>query len=247
MIKISVDNVETMEPSTLRRISGLFAAIAAYADTCKMPKASMSDSFGTDNMVPPPLEEMDPTHTLAEDPFASTLVEQAYDGPAMDTTLRFAAGIETDSAGIPWDGRIHASTRAKITDGTWRMRRAVDPSVVTAIEAQIRQTSSVPPAPVPVPVPLPPFVPSVVPPVPQANFIPVISAGAVASAFPSDQPIANHFPALMKGITGGYAAKTITQEMIAQALQAVGVPALPMLVHRQDMIPLVALTLGITL
>lgn len=28
---------------------------------------------------------------------------------------------EKDSAGLPWDGRIHAGTKARNADGTWRM------------------------------------------------------------------------------------------------------------------------------
>jgi hypothetical protein len=36
-------------------------------------------------------------------------------------------GVLYDSSGIPWDGRFHASTRAVVDDGTWRMRRGHDP------------------------------------------------------------------------------------------------------------------------
>lgn len=54
------------------------------------------------------------------------------------------AGVELDSAGLPWDARIHASTKTKKADGTWTQRRGVDKQDVAAIEAQLRNVMSLP-------------------------------------------------------------------------------------------------------
>lgn len=163
-------------------------------------------------------------------------------------------GIDVDKSGLPWDGRIHASTRAKNADGTWRGRRNVDDAVVASVTAELRQTMGVLPAPVMVPpsgvvVPPAPFVPSVVPSVPQATAVsipappPVTLAGAATTASPSNPT----FPQLMKKITEGYTAKTLTQSDIAVAVQSAGLPSLPMLASRPDLIPSVATALGLTL
>lgn len=53
-----------------------------------------------------------------------------------------------DSAGFPWDDRIHSTGESKNKDGTWRTRRGVDPELVKQIQAQFRGVAYVPPAPV---------------------------------------------------------------------------------------------------
>lgn len=100
--------------------------------------------------------------------------------PAAATPAPAAA---VDAKGLPWDERIHASSRAKIADGSWRMKRGVQSHVVEAVEAELRAQmgfvgqsgstvafdaapadgASVPPppaAPAPAPAPLPPGPPA---------------------------------------------------------------------------------------
>lgn len=43
-----------------------------------------------------------------------------------------------DSAGLPWDERIHSSNKAFNADGTWRRRRGVSDDLVKRIEAELR-------------------------------------------------------------------------------------------------------------
>lgn len=40
---------------------------------------------------------------------------------------------ELDSAGMPWDERIHASTKSKVKDGTWTFRRGLDEATKQAV------------------------------------------------------------------------------------------------------------------
>lgn len=47
---------------------------------------------------------------------------------------------EYDSRGIPYDARIHASSRSIKTDGSWRMKKGVEPDLVAKVEAEIRRT-----------------------------------------------------------------------------------------------------------
>lgn len=50
------------------------------------------------------------------------------------------ASVEVDSTGLPWDERIHASTKGKNNDGSWKKRRGVDEKTVKKIEGQLRAT-----------------------------------------------------------------------------------------------------------
>lgn len=57
----------------------------------------------------------------AEDPLAPTVWVQSLNEPPMGKTL--ADAPETDSTGAEWSPELHASTKAKNQDGTWKKRR----------------------------------------------------------------------------------------------------------------------------
>ena len=164
-------------------------------------------------------------------------------------------GIQTDKDGLPWDGRIHSSSHAFNADGTWRQRRNLPEGLREQVEAELRQTMQIFPStnagvsPPPVeapPVVMPPFVGSAVPPVPPVPTIPTVSAGAALIASPSN---AATFVNLMKRITVGFTTpgSGITQGSIDAACQKVGIPNLPMLAQRPDLVGSVATELGIAL
>lgn len=61
-----------------------------------------------------------------------------------DTVATARAGATTlapglDKSGCPWDARIHASSKAFIADGTWRLKRGVDPALVESVKAELSQ------------------------------------------------------------------------------------------------------------
>jgi hypothetical protein len=43
-----------------------------------------------------------------------------------------------DAAGLPWDERIHSSSKAIVADGTWRQKRGVSELLVKKVEAELR-------------------------------------------------------------------------------------------------------------
>lgn len=53
------------------------------------------------------------------------------------------SAVQTDSTGLPWDGRIHASTKTMTAKNVWTRRRGVDDSVVAQVEAQLRAAMAV--------------------------------------------------------------------------------------------------------
>ena len=46
-----------------------------------------------------------------------------------------------DVKGLPWDSRIHAGSKEKNGDGSWRKKRGVDDTLVAEVEAQLRKTT----------------------------------------------------------------------------------------------------------
>jgi len=55
-----------------------------------------------------------------------------------------ASPADRDVNGLPWDGRIHASTKVRNADGSWRAKRAVHPETVRIVEAELRQNAAAP-------------------------------------------------------------------------------------------------------
>ena len=198
-----------------------------------------------------------PSHLQVEDEVPQV------DEPTTEEPAPQGNGIEVDASGLPWDGRIHASTRSKTQDGNWKLRRGVDDDVLAAVSNELRQTMGlvptevVPPSPLTPPpaqvfsqpearVPPPPFAPPVAPPAPPAATLPteIPQAGIANGASLSE---AMTFPKLMQKITAAFAAKTLDQAAIGAAVQAAGLPSLPMLASRPDLVPVVATALGLAL
>lgn len=48
------------------------------------------------------------------------------------------ANAELDSNGLPWDERIHAGTKSKNQDGSWKKRKGVADDVMDAVTAELR-------------------------------------------------------------------------------------------------------------
>jgi len=46
---------------------------------------------------------------------------------------------ELDSNGVPWDKRIHAATKTKKKDGTWKNKRGLESDVLAQVETELKQ------------------------------------------------------------------------------------------------------------
>lgn len=183
-----------------------------------------------------PVEVKIPTFTSEEgnfsiDPNTCTITVsngQVPRGPqpnAPEATLTI-----TDSTGLVWDERIHASSKALNADGTWRTKRGVDKALVAEVEAELRATSPesiaaedaekyashetlspeapTPPAP---PAPEAPLVPAPTPTAPSpepAESVPTLPAGV------------SPFVALMKRVTTAQGAGKLTQPRVKELLES---------------------------
>lgn len=97
---------------------------------------------------------------------------------------------EVDSEGLPWDSRIHASSKNKVTNGTWRTRRNVDENLVYQVKQELRArvaSAQVPMAEMP-----PVIVTPVAQPEPTLIEAPPVIASAAQAPTPAPLPQMNH-------------------------------------------------------
>lgn len=174
-----------------------------------------------------------------------------------------------DAAGLPWDERIHSSSKALLTDGTWRQRRNLAPGLKEQVEAELRERQkaasqttyvtyegnahdSVPTtAPVPGPAAPPPMVAP-----PEAPAAAEASAPQTPAAPPRPPPVppvadpvvaAPSLATISAAITNALTAGTFTAADMVAACHAAGATGLPDLAGKTELIPIVAATLGLRL
>lgn len=163
-----------------------------------------------------------------------------------------ATAPELDVTGLPWDARIHAETKSKNKDGSWRSKRNMDKAFLATIEAQLRQAMGAPAAPAvatvasnpavtaaPVVVPI---VPPAMPAVPQPSTPPAMPGPSVAAAA---NTAGETFAEFMARLAPNFAADPLnmTAKMSA-ALQQHGLSAIGQLSARPDLIPAVSAALA---
>lgn len=193
-------------------------------------------------------------------------VPEPEDTISTNTTMVAVGSVDVDSRGLPWDGRIHSSSKGKIVkDGTWKLRRNIDQAVVEQVEAELlavmtipkpaliatdtdsststEATSIAPPAPEPVieTQGLHPdsnaFSPSTVNKlVEQGNAVPPVAASTPQNGALSKPYSEFNMADLMRGIT----SKKIDPEHAKTIAAQFGIPSIPVLATRPDIIPLVA-------
>jgi hypothetical protein len=187
--------------------------------------------------VGPSFSSLDNKYIGPAIPSPDGMNKQSSDG-SVQTYIGPVAGIERDRRGLPWDARIHASSKAKVADGTWRMRRNVSDSDIIQVEKELRAKWDLPPLPVdereviisqddnclpPTPAgpPAPPV--EVLPPTPPVN--------------PDD----------VKNLIMEATRRGLSPESVSDACNKVGIPGLPGLINRPEMARPVAMILGVTI
>lgn len=195
---------------------------------------------------PTPAADMDPVQafaTSAADPVDldpaqafATPVPTSPATPVADGII--APSAETDTDGLPWDARIHASTKGKNADGRWKARRNTPADTVAAVTAELRALMGVPAAPV-----------GPTPSTPTDGAAPADGAGQTATipASPSSAPPpppppvvpaapAMDFPAVMRKVTAAQATGAVTPAILNTILADLGLGALRELVTNPDKI-----------
>lgn len=228
-------------------------AAAAAAVNVTLPPTGGDDPDPATIFTPPAADVFKPATGEAgnDAPIAAAPVGMPA-APPPAPAASAPSGVELDIEGLPWDGRIHSSAKSKTANGKWKGLRSLnDEAKVNAIKAELRaaqaapRTATPPAVPVP-PVPQPPAAAAgtaAVPPAPGAvPGVPGVSAVAAPVAPSGDAEAVTTFPRVMKKIS----ALRVGQfpRMSAEELQAimtgVGLPSLPSLASRTDLIPDVA-------
>jgi hypothetical protein len=164
--------------------------------------------------------------------------------PLVDTTEEFVRpdGPEpvgdVDATGLPWDGRIHASTKTQKADKTWTQKRGVAADLVTSVTAELRANLAADGSPgpvddapvftdpaqafgVPVPPPPPVEVAAVIPPPPPAE-----ADGGMAD-----------FARIMRIVVEKQKAGALSTEMASGIARQLGLTDMRGLATRLDLIP----------
>lgn len=148
-VKIEVLDPQTESPSTLRALAHLFNVIAADKDGGKpigeigtlayKVEIDTADAEAALNRLEGNASKLSDQGTPAA-PSASTGSTPPPPPPAAS-----APGAENgsdvgtlDKNGLPWDERIHSSSKNMNADGTWRYLRGGDATVRAQVEAELR-------------------------------------------------------------------------------------------------------------
>lgn len=131
------------------------------------------------------------------------------------------SSVDLDTDGLPWDFRIHARTKTKMKDGSWKKLRGVGPELVKKVEAELKAAVSAPAAPsIPVP---PPAIPAI--PVPPASTAP-------------------GFADLMTLVTKAITEGKLKRDQVTEILKPFGIPSLPLVSTRLDLVPTIIAALN---
>jgi hypothetical protein len=172
------------------------------------------------------------TSVVATPPVPAPPTVSAAPAPAAPVIPSASApAVERDAAGLPWDGRIHASTKTKNADHTWRNKRGVDEAELARVTAELRGL----PAPAVVAAPPAPAAPPVPPAVisPAAAALPAQALAAAPAA-----PRIITFGELMVKLQAPMVSGQLPREKLSEVLARLGCPTgIPELVHRPDLVP----------
>lgn len=199
-------------------------AAQVFADPNPAPVASVAEQ-PADPVQPAPVAESATTADTAPTAApAGVDTAPAYTNPAVL---------------VPWDARIHSGTPTKLAKKphNWKKKRGVDDALVAQVEAELIQAMQASPANPVEPAPVAETASPAPAPVEPA---PVAQPAAQPAAATATGGVTT-FPELMAAIT----SKGIDQATVLAAVNKQGLQALPLLAARPDLIPAVALELGV--
>lgn len=152
--------------------------------------------------------------------------------PAKTAAPQSPNPVEVDSKGMPWDERIHSSSKAKVAGGTWKYKRGVSDEEVKRVEVELRADN---------------LDAAVLFTAPDGSAVIrggtfVIPTGSAPPPPPAtaEPDLRKEFAQLMIRVANAKGSGKITTEEVTAALAAHGVPSLPMLSTKLDQVPAVA-------
>lgn len=143
-IQITVSS-ETNE-TELMAIAALIAVLRGDA-TIRIPEErSHVEPAPTPAPAAPPPPAADAAPPASDPPVTDPPTSEALIQSEANRAAGAAATGELDANGIPWDARIHAGTKVKNADQSWRTKRGADPALVASVTAELKAAAQQPPA-----------------------------------------------------------------------------------------------------
>jgi hypothetical protein len=159
------------------------------------------------------------------------------------------SSVITDKAGLPWDDRIHSSSKGQTADGFWRKKRSVSEQEFATVEAELRKLMNLPtPPPAADSAPEPPktLEPVTAIPVPSnVQIVPPPPPAAAPPAVPANDRQA--FVALVAKASGAISNGKMTSEELNSIVKSLGIESLQLLVNRLDLVPQVSTMIDLQL
>lgn len=210
-----------LEPTKAAEVFGKPPAVALSIVGAEASPIAPADTTETTLIPPPPTVQLPPVHSDA-----------SAANPAVQSTVSPASSVDLDVNRLPWDSRIHSREKTKLTSGAWKYKRGVPEKVVLDVETELRNLMAIPAAGgIATPPPLAPVDTVIAP--PNTVVVPPPPTSTVATANPSSEP----FPALMTKVAAAIAARKLNQQQVIAIVNGQGVPSLPGLIQRPDLIP----------
>jgi hypothetical protein len=128
------------------------AIIVPPVDTSRDFAAANLDSKEAPEPPPPPLppelmlnifdrsaamKEARPTPLEAPPPPPQLKLEAPNPPSLSNRSATSTTSSEIDSAGMPWDSRIHMAKRQQMKNGTWKIQKGCDPALVQSVTAEL--------------------------------------------------------------------------------------------------------------
>ena len=223
--EVSFERV-SLTPGGIEIVLGELDSAAISVAPAVIPEAHVSEAHVSEAPSAPILAAVPNAADVA--PAAPSVFDTPVVGqkpaPALTGEPILTTGVEVDKQGVPWDARIHSSSKKLSTKGIWAKRRNLAEGVYETITAELLSGQPQPePAPVSQdrPVPVAPAVPNAptatpaapvatpaasTPAVPQAPEVP--SVPEAPAPLPDDNQLGDANDSALSGILSAWGAKS---------------------------------------
>lgn len=128
-------------PSTRMTTTGKADVVELFKKPTETPRSAPA-TLADAPPPPPPLMNSSPATGLSDapPPPSTSLTATGTPMPGSSRPPQTSAQTqppEYDSAGVPFDERIHQKKRGKKTDGSWKLQKGIDPAVVQSVISEL--------------------------------------------------------------------------------------------------------------
>jgi hypothetical protein len=254
MIEIKIVDPHLADKEILRKTAAYLLSLAGdeLVSECQIPAMSTK---------PTPVEQLGPdyflaSHEIQDSAHNENIIEDyvpvnTWKKPQPQETIKLPGteiskefNSDLDTAGYPWDSRIHARTKTKTSDGAWKLMRGIDMQKVIAVQNELKKAVNAPripsttlqfdPAVHASETVTMPFNPAV-----HSTVVTTLPAPPQMVAVPPPPPVTEvcDFQFMVKKVTALITNKSLTHETMNAILQEFGLPSIHVMATRPDLLP----------